>query len=101
MSEITFRAHNVELQAYCGNTILVTVEADLTNVVEDIPVQDRVHDVEPRDIVNACGSIALLSAMDESDFTHWVKDGGDYYEALNAIGIEKILEWIESYTGGH
>lgn len=100
MSSITFRAHDVQLQAYCGDTILVTIEADLTTVVEDIPVSDRLHDVELSDIVETAGPINLLNAMGEQHFSAWVEANGDFYEALNAIGIERIQEWISDYTSG-
>lgn len=78
--------------------MLVTVEADLTAVVEDIPVTDRLHDVYAADIVETKGAPFLLNAMGEQHFAKWVEANGDYYEALNAIGIEKIQEWVDTYT---
>lgn len=100
MSKITFKAHDVQLESFCGQSMLVTVEADLLAVVEDIPVSDRLHDVEASDIVEAKGADFLLQAMGEQHFDEWIKNQGDYYEALNAIGVERIQEWLESYTGG-
>lgn len=100
MSSITFKAHDVQLEPFCGNTMLVTVEADLTAVVEDIPVADRLHDVDPADIVETAGPVSLLNAMGEQHFSAWVEASGDFYEALNAIGIERIQEWISDYTSG-
>lgn len=97
MSQITFKAHGVSLEAFCGNTMLVTVEADLTAVVEDIPVAERLHDVHAADIVESKGAPFLLNAMGEQHFAKWVEANGDYYEALNAIGIEKIQEWVNDY----
>ena len=97
MGEITFKARDVQLEAFCGNTMLVTLEADLTAVVEDIPVVERLHDLDPADIVSTVGAVNMLNAMGEQHFDQLVKANGDYYEALNAIGIEKIQEWINDY----
>ncbi|AHZ77218.1 hypothetical protein DW66_2707 [Pseudomonas putida] len=38
--------------------------------------------------------------MGEQHFSAWVEANGDFYEALNAIGIERIREWISDYTSG-
>lgn len=97
MGQITFRAHDVQVQAYCGDTMLVTIEADLTSVVEDIPVVERLYDIDPADIVSTVGAVNMLNAMGEQHFGQWVKSNGDYYEALNAIGIERIQEWVNDY----
>lgn len=100
MSKISFRAHDLEIEAFCGNSVLVTVEADLTAVVEDIPVVERLYDLDPSDVVATVGAVNILNAMGEQHFDEWVKANGDFYEALNAIGIERIHEWLADYTGG-
>lgn len=100
MGIITFLAERVTTESMDGKRIHVTLEADMKVVVEDMDIEDRLHEIEPVDIVTTLGAPAILGAMCETHFDQWVRDGGDYYEALNAIGIERIQEWIESYTGG-
>lgn len=97
---ISFVAKSVALEGHDYPTLHVTLEADMKDVVEDMSCEDRLHEIEAADIVQAAGATNLLNAMGEQHFAEWVKNHGDYYEALNAIGIEKIREWIESYTGG-
>lgn len=100
MSTIQFFAEGVTIEPWTGNQVHVTLDAKMTDVVEDMSVSDRLHEIEPIDIVECAGPVKLLNAMSEPHFWQWVEDGGDYYEALNAIGIEKIREWIDTYTGG-
>lgn len=98
MSTIQFFAESVSVQAQGVMSVHVTLDADMKNVVEDMDVKDRLHEIEPSDIVETVGAATLLDAMDETHFDKWVAANGDFYEALNAIGIERIREWIDDYT---
>lgn len=100
MNTITFEAANVTIEAGDYQTFRVVLEADAKSVVEDIDLEDRLHDIEPADIVETIGAEKILSAISEVHFSKWIEANGDYYEALNAIGIEKIREWIDTYTSG-
>ena len=97
MSTIQFFAESVTVQAQGVMSVHVTLDADMKNVVEDMDLEDRLHQVEPSDVVEQLGAVSLLNAMGEQHFDQWVKANGDYYEALNAIGIEKIQEWVNDY----
>lgn len=99
-STIQFFAQDVTVSAHNGTQIHVTLEAKMTDVVEEMSVSDRLHEIEPIDVVECVGPAKLLNAMSEPHFEQWVSEHGDYYEALNAIGIEKIREWIDDYTSG-
>lgn len=100
MSIIQFFASEVTVSAHNGTQVHVELDANMTEVVEDMSVSDRLHEIEPIDIVECVGPVNLLNAMGEPHFEQWVSEHGDYYEALNAIGIEKIREWIDTYTSG-
>jgi len=100
MSTITFEAEHVGIEPGNYKKFQVTLEADMKEVVEDMDLDDRLHQVEPSDIVETVGAVNLLNAMSEQHFDQWVAAHGDFYEALNAIGIERIREWIDDYTSG-
>lgn len=99
-STISFLADEVSVSSAHFDQVMVTLEADMCAVVEDISVAERLYELDPSQIVATAGAINLLNAMSEPHFAQWVKANGDFYEALNAIGIERIQEWISDYTGG-
>lgn len=99
-TRIVFEAENVIVEAAGYQCVQVTLDADMKTVVEDMDLCDRLHEVEASDVVEEIGAVKLLDAMGENHFQEWVKANGDFYEALNAIGIERIQEWIADYTGG-
>lgn len=99
-STITFEAEHVGIEPGNYNKFQVVLEADMKEVVADMDLEDRLHEIEPADVVETVGALKLLNAMSEPHFEQWVTEHGDYYEALNAIGIEKIREWIDTYTSG-
>jgi len=98
MSIIQFFAQGVTVDVFDSKQVHVTLDANMTDVVEDMSVSDRLHEIEPIDIVESAGAVKLLNAMGEIHFDEWVQAHGDYYEALNAIGIEKIQEWLDTYV---
>lgn len=97
MSTVTFEAKAVSIEAGNYEKFSVTIEADAREIVADIDVDDRLHDIEPADIIEEVGAAKLLGAMGEKHFSEWVIGNGDFYEALNAIGIERIREWMDDY----
>lgn len=100
LSTITFVAKSVQLEGHDYPNLHVTLEADMTNVVEDMSCEDRLYEIEPSDIVETVGATKLLNAMSEKHFAEWVKEHGDFYEILNAVGYDGIREWMDDYTGG-
>lgn len=100
MSIIHFQAEAISIEPAGYKAFEVVLEADMKEVVADMDLEDRLHEVEPADIVETVGAVNILNAMSETHFEKWVEAHGDYYEALNAIGIEKIREWIDTYTSG-
>lgn len=97
---IVFDAQSVTVEAAGYELLEVTLAADMTAVVEDMELCDRLHGLEASDVIGEMGSVKLLDAMGEQHFAEWVKANGDFYEALNAIGIERIHEWLADYTSG-
>lgn len=101
MGVINFKAEYIQIDPAGGGTFEVTLDADMKNVVEGMDLEDRLHEIEPADIVETVGATHLLNAMSEKHFTEWLEVGqGDFYEALNAIGFTRIQEWIDDYTSG-
>lgn len=100
MSIIHFQAEAISIEPAGYKAFEVVLEADMKEVVADMDLEDRLHDIELVDIVDTIGPVKLLNAISEIHFSKWVEEHGDYYEALNAIGIEKIREWIDTYTSG-
>lgn len=99
MSIINFEARAVSVDPGNYEKLQVTLDADPREMVADIDVDDRLHDIEPSDIIDEVGAAKLLGAMGEKHFAEWVIGNGDFYEALNAIGIERIREWMDDYCG--
>lgn len=101
MGVINFQAESVVIEPVDFKRVEVRLEADMKEVVADMDLEDRLHEIEPIDVIETVGATHLLNAMSEKHFTQWLEIGqGDFYEALNAIGFTRIQEWIDDYTGG-
>jgi hypothetical protein len=96
METTAFKAEKVSVEHdYRGMT--VTVEGDPKKIVEDMALDDRLHDLEVRDVIDFLGSTEVLQAMTEEDLSDWLKDGEtDPTDMLNAIGEEAVLEWLNN-----
>lgn len=94
---LIFEAESCLVEPGTYERLQIRVEADARDVVAEMDVDDRLYQIEPSDIVEELGANKLLSAMGEKHFAEWVLANGDFYEALNAIGIERIREWIDDY----
>ena len=97
MDTIIFNANSVSVE---GNTrssdVTVTVEANARDVVEDMAVDDRLYELDARDIIDSFGATKLLQAFTEEELCAWAKDSlTDPVDLLNAIGEESVLEWVE------
>lgn len=96
METTVFKADKVSMEMdYRGMT--VTVEGDPKKIVEDMALDDRLHDLEVRDVIDFLGSTDVLQAMTEEDLTEWLSSAEtDPIDMLNAIGEEAVLEWLNS-----
>lgn len=94
MEATVFKADKVSVETdYRGMT--VTVEGNPKNIVEDMALDDRLHDLEVRDVIDFLGSTEVLQAMTEEDLSDWMSSAEtDPTDMLNAIGEEAVLEWL-------
>lgn len=78
------------------SNISVELEAVARNVAEALCVEDRLYDMDMRDIIDEVGATKLLDAFDAQEITTWVQDTqtDTYYDLLNAIGLEAIREYL-------
>jgi hypothetical protein len=96
METIIFKAESVSVESSPSTSaVTVTVEANARDVVEDLCVSDRLHEVSPRDIIDEVGSTTLLQAFDEEELSMWVRDAlTDPTDLLSAIGLDAIHEYL-------
>jgi len=96
METTSFKADKVSVETdYRGMT--VTVEGDPKLIVEDMALDDRLHDLDVRDVIDFIGADEVLKAMTEEDLSDWLKsDQTDPSDMLNAIGEDAVLEWLNS-----
>lgn len=96
METTSFKAGKVSVETdYRGMT--VTVEGDPKLIVEDMALDDRLHDLDVRDVIDFLGPTEVLQAMTEEDLSDWLKgEQTDPTDMLNAIGEEAVLEWLSS-----
>lgn len=78
------------------SNISVELEVVARNVAEALNVEDRLYDMDMRDIIDEVGATKLLDAFDAHEITAWVQDTqtDTYYDLLNAIGLEAIREYL-------
>lgn len=95
---ITFEADSVQVESVGRNSqVRVTVDAQPREVAAGLDIDDRLHDLEPHEIVNHIGATKLLETMDEHEICAWLSSSSaDPSEFLNAIGEEAVLEWLNS-----
>ena len=97
--DITFQAESATItvgERYHSGLVTVCVDAKGQDVAEQLDLDDRLHDLEMRDIIDEVGSTELLDAIRPEEFTEWVsKSSSDgYIDLLNAIGLEAIHEHL-------
>ncbi|UHC81697.1 YbaB/EbfC family nucleoid-associated protein [Pseudomonas sp. NIBR-H-19] len=98
MQTTTFRASSVSVEGVARNgDVTITVTGDPRQIVEDMDIDDRLYDLEERDIIDQVGSSELLVAMTEEELATWLRsESTDPSDMLNAIGEEAVLEWLNS-----
>ncbi|UNM17318.1 hypothetical protein K0P33_17185 [Pseudomonas sp. ArH3a] len=96
MEATVFKADKVFVENdYRGMT--VTVEGDPRLIVEDMALDDRLHDLDIRDVIDFLGPTEVLQAMAEEDLARWLAgEHTDPTDMLSAIGEEAVLEWLNS-----
>ncbi|MEW5606467.1 hypothetical protein [Pseudomonas juntendi] len=95
---ITFDADSVSVESVGRNSqVRVTVEVKGSDIAEALHIDDRLHDLEPHEIVNYVGAGKLLETMDEAEISEWLASSDvDPTEFLSAIGEEEVLRWLNN-----
>lgn len=95
---ITFDADSVSVESVGRNSqVRVTVDGKGSDIAEALHIDDRLHDVEPHEIVNHVGAGKLLETMDEDEISEWLTSSNvDPNDFLSAIGEETILKWLNN-----
>lgn len=97
--DITFQAESATITVgdkHYSGLVTVCVDAKGQDIAAELDVDDRLHNLEMRDIIDEVGSTKLLDAITPEEFTEWVsKSNSDgYIDLLNAIGLEAIHEHL-------
>lgn len=95
---ITFDADSVSVEGVGRSShVRVTVDAQPRDIAAELDIDDRLHDLEPHEIVNHIGADKLLDTMDEAEISSWLSSSSvDPTEFLSAIGEQAVLEWLNS-----
>ncbi|WP_454864904.1 hypothetical protein [Pseudomonas rhizophila] len=95
---ITFDADSVSVESVGRNSqVRVTVDAQPRDIAAELDIDDRLHDLEPHEIVNHIGADKLLDTMDEAEISGWLSSSNvDPTEFLSAIGEEEVLRWLNN-----
>lgn len=95
---ITFDADSISVESVGRNSqVRVKVEGKGSDIAESLHIDDRLHDLEPHEIVNHVGAGKLLETMDEAEISEWLASSDvDPTEFLSAIGEEEVLRWLNN-----
>lgn len=97
MSTIWFEAESVSVSGGSrSSNVSLEIEADGRIVAGALDVDDRLHDLDMRDIIDEAGAIKLLDAFTPGELSNWVSTShsGSYVDLLNAIGLDAIHEYL-------
>lgn len=97
--KIEFQADEATIgtgEHYGSGMITVTVEASGRSVASALDVDDRLFDLDMRDIIDEAGATKLLDAFTPEELTVWVSESysDSYIDLLNAVGLEAIHEYL-------
>ena len=95
---ITFDADSVTIESVGRNSqVRVTIDGRGSDIAEALQIDDRLHDLEPHEIVNHIGAGKLLETMDEAEISGWLSSSSaDPNDFLSAIGEETVLKWLNN-----
>lgn len=92
---ITFPADSVSVDSTYNNSgVSVTVEANGREVAAQLDLDDRLHDLDPVDIVSEVGATKLLEQIGEEEVRVWLLANSDPDDTLEHIGLDKIDEFM-------
>lgn len=96
MSEVTFYASEITVTTVSRDQICVTVDANPRDIVDGMGLDDRLYDLDMRDIIDEAGSTKLLDAFTSGELADWVSTShsDSYVDLLNAIGLDAIHEYL-------
>ena len=93
--QITFPADSVSVDStYHTSGVSVTVEANGREVAAQLDLDDRLHDLDPVDIVSEVGATKLLEQIGEEEVRSWLLANSDPDDTLEHIGLDKIHEFL-------
>lgn len=93
--EITFPADSVSVDStYHTSGVSVTVEANGREIAAKLDLDDRLHDLDPVDIVSEAGADNLLQQIGEDEVRTWLLANSDPDDTLEYIGLDKIHEFL-------
>ncbi len=93
--EINFPADsvNVDSSVRTGG-VNVTVTGNGRDIAAQLDLDDRLHDLDPIDIVGELGAAKLLEQIGEEEVRKWLLANSDPDETLDQIGLDKIDEFL-------
>lgn len=97
--EITFSAESISVEndnVYGSGCVTVRAEVTGRELADELDVDDRLHGLHMRDIIDEVSATKLLDAITPEEFTAWVEASSSdgYIDLLNAIGLEAIHEHL-------
>lgn len=93
--EITFPADSVSVDStYHNSGVSVTVQANGREVAAQLDLDDRLHDLDPVDIVSEVGAETLMQQIGEEEVRAWLLANSDPDDTLEHIGLDKIDEFM-------
>ncbi|MNH37947.1 hypothetical protein D3C79_989160 [compost metagenome] len=93
--EITFPADSVSVDStYHTSGVSVTVTANGREIAAQLDLDDRLHDLDPVDIVSEVGATTLLEQIGEEEVRVWLLANSDPDDTLEHIGLDKIHEFV-------
>lgn len=97
--EITFPADSVSVDStYHTSGVSVTVEAHGREIAAKLDLDDRLHDLDPVDIISEVGVENILESIDEDVVRKFLLENSDPDDTLEYIGLDKIHEFL-SHSG--
>lgn len=93
--EITFPADSVSVDStYHISSVMITVEANGREIAAKLDLDDRLHDLDPVDIISEVGVENILESIDEDVIRKFLLENSDPDDTLEHIGLDKIHEFL-------
>lgn len=95
---ISFEIDSVSVESIRRDGLItVTAVGKGWKIAEALDLDDRLYELDVRDIIDHVGATEVLQAMTEEDLCDWLKsEETDPTDMLNAIGEDAVLEWLSN-----